>query len=111
MTAGWNPGGKMLAVARAFFLFPVMGLCNLSCCFPVTRDAIRQVFESSFFQWFARRANLHSLGWNRVVCWAQARRAGGLGEQLPTCDSDRGSPALAGEPDDMGYSYNPQPSP
>lgn len=49
MTAGWNPGGKMLAVARAFFLFPVMGLCNLSCCFLVTRDAIRQVFESSFF--------------------------------------------------------------
>lgn len=56
----------MLAVARAFFLFPVMGLCNLSCCFLVTRDAISQVFESSSFQGFVcKESQFAQLGFER----------------------------------------------
>lgn len=53
MNDSWlDPGGKMLVVAETFFLFPVMGLCNLACCSLVTRDAVSQVFESSSFQGF-----------------------------------------------------------
>jgi hypothetical protein len=36
-----NPGRKMLVIAGTFLLFPVTGHCNLSCCFLVTRNAIR----------------------------------------------------------------------
>lgn len=34
MTAGWNPGGKMLAVVRAFFFISCDGTLQLVLLFP-----------------------------------------------------------------------------
>lgn len=85
MTTGRDPGGKMVMVAREFFLLLVM---DLPWCSLVTRGTIGQVFESSSYRvllarCYTRKANLCSSGWTIAVLATKVCRAG-LDELLPT---------------------------